>query len=96
MTHNEVVQALAERMDLSQRKAHHLLQTTIKELSNVLINNGALTIPDLGTFGSHIRKQHKAYNPANRRLVMLPTKRAVHFHPGILLKSDLHDVEVTG
>ena len=96
MTHAEVVQALAERMDLSQRKTHHLLESTIKELSDLLINHEGLTIPDLGTFGSHIRKQHKAFDPANKQLVILPTKRAVHFHPGTLLKSDLQDVEVSG
>jgi nucleoid DNA-binding protein len=96
MTHNDVVLALAERMDLSQRKTHHLLESTIKELSHLLIDQGSLTIPELGTFGSHVRKRHKAYDPANKRLVILPTKRAVHFHPGTLLKNDIYDVEVAG
>lgn len=96
MTHTEVVQALSERMDLSQRKTHYLLESTIKELSVLLIDQGSLTIPDLGTFGSHVRKQHKAYDPANKRLVILPTKRAVHFHPSTLLKNDVYDVEVAG
>jgi nucleoid DNA-binding protein len=96
MTHTDVVLALAERMDLSQRKAHQLLESTIKELSDLLIDRGSLTIPELGTFGSHVRQQHKAYDPANNRQVILPTKRAVHFHPGTLLKNDVYDVEVAG
>ncbi|UCH09619.1 MAG: HU family DNA-binding protein [Fidelibacterota bacterium] len=94
MTHTEVVQTLARRLDISQRQAHDLLKDTVSLLTETLSEEKGVTIPDLGTFGTHIRQQHKAYNPSYKGLIILPTKRVVSFHPGTGLKGDLSDVEV--
>lgn len=94
MTHTEVVQTLAHRLGLSQRKAHDLLNSTVAALSNTLGNQTGVTVPGLGTFGTHIRRSHRAYSPFHKRLVILPAKRAVFFHPGAGLKANVRDMEV--
>ena len=96
MTHTEIVQILARRLDISQRQARDLLKATVSSLTETLSDEKGVTIPDLGTFGTHIRQQHKAYNPSYKGLVILPTKRVVSFHPSTGLKGDISDAEVTG
>jgi DNA-binding protein HU-beta len=96
MTHTDVVQILAQRLDISQRQAHDLLKATVSTVTDTLSDEKGVTIPDLGTFGTHVRQQHKAYNPSYKGLVLLPTKRVVSFHPGTGLKGDISDVEVAG
>ena len=95
MTHTEVVQILSDQLGLSQRKARTLLDATIDTLIQTLENQTGVTIPDLGTFGTHVRRQHKAYSPFNQSLVILPTKRTIFFHPSSILKEDIRDTELT-
>ncbi|UCD38043.1 MAG: HU family DNA-binding protein [Fidelibacterota bacterium] len=96
MTHTELVQSLARSLDLSQRQAHDLLKATVDTLRDTLSHQTGVTIPELGTFGTHVRREHKAYNPFEKRMVILPTRRVVSFHPSTGLKGDVRDAEVTG
>ncbi|MFB0516956.1 MAG: HU family DNA-binding protein [Candidatus Neomarinimicrobiota bacterium] len=96
MTHIEVVHIVAERLGLSQRKAHDLVEVTVRAIAETLGGYVGISIPDLGTFGSHVRPQRRAYSPYYEDLVLLPSKRAVFFHPSASLKADVRNVEIAG
>lgn len=86
MNSHEVIGHLSERLGLSQREIRRLLKGSTEILNKTLDEDLSFTIPRLGTFGTHVRQRRKAYNPHHKRLVILPPKRVVSFHPSSVLK----------
>ncbi len=94
MTTNEVVKALADRWDLSQAETRRLLDRLVNILKEYLAEGKSITIPELGTFGTHTREERKSYNPHYEQYMLLPPKRVVDFTPSEGLKEDMKELEV--
>jgi DNA-binding protein HU-beta len=94
MNQSELIGILSQRMGLSRRTARYLFQATVRGINTTLGNHSGISIPGLGTFGTHIRHKRKTYSPYHKSMMDLPPKRTVFFHPSVGLKSEIKDVEV--
>jgi nucleoid DNA-binding protein len=86
MNNSEVIKRLSERLGLSQREIRQLLKRSTEIFKKTLDEDLSFTIPEFGTFGTHLRQKRKAYNPHHKRFMVLPPKRVVSFHPSSVLK----------
>ncbi len=93
MKNSELVKILAKRSDLTQKETKRLLRQSIRVLSDRLGDYIGFSIPDLGTFTTHIREERQAYDLNRRSHVILPPKRLVSFSPAVTLKDDIKDVD---
>ena len=98
MNHSEIVRILSDRSGRTQKDVKQLLSGIVKSLGDILGEYGGFTIPELGTFGSHIREERKAYSIPDGRNMIIPPKRLVFFGPAADLKDEYKDTaaESTG
>ncbi|MEE9466222.1 MAG: HU family DNA-binding protein [Candidatus Neomarinimicrobiota bacterium] len=94
MNNSELVKTLAQRSGLTQKETKQLLKQSVKVFSDQLGDYLGFSIPDLGTFATHIREERQAYDLNRRSHVILPPKRLVSFSPAVGLKEEIKDVEV--
>ena len=87
MNSSEVIKRLSIRLGLSQRETRRLLKHSTEILQKTLDRDLSFSIPGLGTFGTHLQSERKAYNPYHKTFMMLPPKRVVYFHPSSVLKN---------
>ncbi|MCK4788903.1 MAG: HU family DNA-binding protein [Desulfobacteraceae bacterium] len=87
MNSSEVIKRLSSRLGLSQRETRRLLKHSTEILQKTLDRDLSFSIPGLGTFGTHLQSERKAYNPYHKTFMMLPPKRVVYFHPSSVLKN---------
>ena len=79
MTQTQLVRALAESCDLSNKVARQFLEnlaaTAIKEVKK----NGIFVVPGLGRLVRVERKARTGRNPATGEAINIPAKRVVRF-----------------
>ena len=93
MEHSEIVQLLAERLQITPKESHRLIQVLVKLFKEKLGKNNKFSIPGFGTFGTRVRKERKAYNPGTKTVQLLPKKNVVYFRPASHLKQQMKNVE---
>jgi len=89
MNHKDLIKTLADELDLTQDETDGLVREFIELMSEKLENGEAITIPDLGTFSTKIRKPKKVYNPHYDDYLITPEKRVTVFSPASPLKDEL-------
>jgi DNA-binding protein HU-beta len=94
MKHSEIVQLLADRLQITPKESNRLIQVLVKLFTEKLGKNNKFSIPGFGTFGTRIRKPRKAYNPGTKSVQLLPKKNVVYFRPASHLKEQMKNVEV--
>lgn len=94
MNHSEVVEALAERLDISKAQSKRMLKRLLRDLRVLLGKDIGFSIPDLGTFSTKLREKRRSFIPYYKRKMILPPKRVVVFSPSKGLKEEMKDVEV--
>jgi nucleoid DNA-binding protein len=80
MNKHELIVETARRCSLSQSEAKVLMDATFGVLAGLLAKEESLTIQNFGTFGVHLRKSHRFFNPFDSVMMMAPKKLAVSFH----------------
>lgn len=93
MEHSEIVQKLAERLQITPKESTRLIRALVKLFVEKLGKNNKFSIPGFGTFGTKIRKERKAYNPSTKTIQLLPKKNIVYFRPASHLKEQMKNVE---
>jgi DNA-binding protein HU-beta len=94
MEHSEIVQLLADRLQVTPKESRRLIQALVKLFTEKLGGNDKFSIPGFGTFGTRIRKERKAYNPGTKTVQLIPKKNLVYFRPASQLKQDMKNKEV--
>lgn len=94
MEHSEIVQKLADRLQITPKESHRLIQVLVKLFTDKLGKNKKFSIPGFGTFGTRVRKERKAYNPATKSVMLVPKKNVVYFRPAAQLKNQMKNVQV--
>lgn len=87
----EINNLLAERLGKTQRSTRELLDEVVGVLSDAMVREETFTVPGLGTFGIKERKAHKAFNPALKKIVTLPSTKAPYFHSATGLKRQVKE-----
>ena len=91
MNHSEIIRILSDRTDMTQKDVKQLLSRIVKSLTDVLGEYKGFSIPELGTFGTHVRDERKAYSIPDNRNMIIPAKRLVFFGPATDLKDEFKD-----
>lgn len=93
MNTSEVIMILSQRMGRSQRETHKTLTATVDKLTDVLAADTGFTIPGFGTLITRWRRARRAYNPASKAIVWLPSVKTVHFRSALALKQKISEVK---
>lgn len=79
MTTAEVVKALAERLQITQRQARELLDSYTGAISRQLSQDHAVILRNFGTFSVKSIAEKQSYIPAKGMLCTIPAHRKVSF-----------------
>ncbi len=93
MTDADYVKNVAKRMNLSQAETKRLMKQSFATLVSVLDSGKKFTMPSLGTFGTKVREQHKAYNPFYEKFMLFPKKRVITYYPNSAIKEEVNKGE---
>ena len=93
MNTTEFYRNLAEELDVSQKDASKFSRALFHTLQDVLTSNESVSLPDLGTFDTHLREERKSYIPHYDAYMILPPKRVVDFRPAVSLKEFAEKLE---
>lgn len=89
MNYSDLVNKLADELELSQSETDELVHETFDVLTKNLGEENGFTIPGLGTFSVESKEPKKVYNPHYEKYLITPPKRVVDFSPASDLKERL-------
>jgi DNA-binding protein HU-beta len=93
MNYSDLIDQLSERTGHSKAETKKQVQQAISVLSDQLSAGKGVSIPDLGTFSTHVKDVRKVYSPHHKTYILTPPKRVVDFSPAAGLKEDLKFTE---
>ena len=94
MNYGDYVKEVAKRMDLSQAETKRLIKESTGAIVDALAGGDSFSIPNLGTFGTKVKDQHKSYNPHYEKFMLLPKKRVITYHASASIKDEFKDKKV--
>jgi nucleoid DNA-binding protein len=82
MTKKNIVQSIAEELDLPQIETKEIVQKTLDAIIDVLAAEGRVELRNFGVFEVRKRKPRQARNPRTGEKVMVGERVTVTFKPG--------------
>ena len=82
MTKKELVDTVAEKLNISLESAENAVLTTMAVITVGLTGSGSVGIPGFGTFGVTERAARKGRNPKTGEQMDIPAKKVVVFKAG--------------
>lgn len=83
VTKKELVDKIAERMDLNQLDVKRVVEDFIRSVKEQLTAGNRIEIRDFGVFEIKIRKSRIGRNPKKpQNVVTIPERKVVHFKVG--------------
>lgn len=82
MTKKEIVKKISEEIGLTQLKTKEIVQRTLDEIIQTLVEEGRIELRNFGVFEVKRRAPRKARNPRTGDKVFVPAKNVVTFKPG--------------
>ena len=86
MTKKELVDTVAEKLNISLESAENAVLTTMAAITVGLTGSGSVAIPGFGTFSVTERAARKGRNPKTGEQMDIPAKKVVVFKAGKGLK----------
>ncbi|MBQ7265291.1 MAG: HU family DNA-binding protein [Firmicutes bacterium] len=91
MNKTELVKAIAEKAELTQKQAEAALKAFEESVKETLVSGGDVRLVGFGTFGVSHYKARKGISPqADRKEIEIPAKNVPKFKPGKALKDALN------
>jgi DNA-binding protein HU-beta len=99
MDQTELIDRIANKLDIPKTLSQRLLRATLREISTLLKNGQAITIPHWGTFDTAIREPRRGFLPfgflpRGQGYAIFPKRRVPVFRTGKLLHDDVYDLEL--
>lgn len=88
MNKTELINAIAEKANLTKVQAKAALEATIKTISESLAKGDKVALIGFGTFGVSEKTARKGINPRTKEVIEIPARKAVKFKAG----AELNDV----
>ena len=82
MTKKELVDTVAEKLNISLESAESAVLTTMAAITVGLTGSGSVAIPGFGTFSVTERAARKGRNPKTGEQMDIPAKKVVVFKAG--------------
>ncbi len=86
MNKNELIEAIAEKSELSRVAAGRALSATIEAITQALSKGDSVTLVGFGSFLISQRKARDGHNPQTGEVMKIPAMKVPRFRPGKLLK----------
>jgi DNA-binding protein HU-beta len=90
MSKKEMIDAMAERADITKDKAASALEAALAFIESTLKSGGEVALPPLGKFKTSERKAREGRNPSTGATINIPASRAPKFQPSKTLKDALN------
>lgn len=94
MTNQELVAALAKRLDWTQKQITEALETTISIVNANLENGKSINIQGFGLFETKKRGERISVHPITKKRSLIPPKIAIAFRPGQSIKENLKKIRI--
>lgn len=86
MNKSELVKAIAEKAEITQKESAEVLDAVVKTIQEALANGEKVQIIGFGSFEVRDRKERKVKSPATGQEIVVPATRVPAFKPGKSLK----------
>lgn len=91
MTKTDLIEAIAEKTELSKTKASDALNAAIESITDGLkAKEGKVTLTGFGTFSITHRKARQGVNPQTGKKIKIKASNAVKFKAGKTLKDSVN------
>jgi integration host factor subunit beta len=94
MTKSELIAELAQRGDLSKKRAEEVVNCVFRAMSESLVDGARIEIRGFGSFSTKDYNAYKGRNPKTGAEVPVRAKRAVHFKVGKELRDRVNNLPV--
>lgn len=88
MNKTELINAIAEKANLTKVQAKSALEATINTISESLAKGDKIALIGFGTFAVTEKTARKGINPRTKEVIEIPARKAVKFKAG----AELNDV----
>ncbi len=88
MNKTELINAIAEKANLTKVQAKSALEATINTISESLAKGDKVALIGFGTFAVTEKTARKGINPRTKEVIEIPARKAVKFKAG----AELNDV----
>ena len=82
----ELIAAIADKANLSNEQAGHVLNAILQEVTTALSNNDTVTLVGFGSFAPRHRGARTGKNPQTGEMLTIKASNTVAFKPGKQLK----------
>lgn len=86
MTKAELINAIAEKSELTKKDAEKALNAVVTSITDALADGDKVQIVGFGTFEVRERSAKEAINPRTKEKISVPAKKAPAFKAGKALK----------
>ncbi len=86
MTKAELINAVAEKSELTKKDAEKALNAVVDSITEALTSGDRVQIVGFGTFEVRERSAKEAINPRTKEKIQVPAKKAPAFKAGKALK----------
>lgn len=94
MTNQELIAALAKRLNWTQRQTADTMEATISIMNNHLENGSSINVQGFGLFETKKKAERISVNPVSKQRFLVPPKITLAFRPGQTIKDNLKKLEV--
>ena len=92
MTKADLINAIAEKSELSKKDSEKALNAVIAAVTDALVEGDKVQLTGFGTFEVRDKKEKEAINPRTKEKVLVPARKSPAFKAGKALK-DAVDVK---
>lgn len=89
MTNQELISALAKRIDWTQRQTAETLEAMVSLFASRLEENDSINIQGFGMFETKKKGERISVNPVSKQRFLVPPKITIAFRPGQSIKETL-------
>ena len=82
MTKKELVDTVAEKLNISQKSAENAVTITLAAIGSGLSRGDSVAIPKFGAFSVRERPERKARNPRTGEEITVPARKIIVFKAG--------------
>lgn len=86
MNKQELVKAIAESAEITQKQADQALKAVVEAIKDTLGAGNELSIPELGKFSVTLRAARSGKNPLTGAALQIPERKVPKFSPAKALK----------
>ena len=90
MNKADLVNQLAEKMQITQSQSRQFLNTFQEVLAEAIKRNSPVMLQDFGTFTHWVQTEREGRNPRTGITCVIPARTSVKFKPGKFLLKDLN------